>query len=137
MLFGILGANRTEDLLVARNEIVSSYYYYFHHFCPADFSEMTRQISLKFTGQTYNDMNLIHFFCFLKIHFRSRDTADFRFFMSSLFLRNYKRQRLEIFRDDRSHLVDESQGVEHVDRHFRASQEVIVEIEIFKNFLLK
>ena len=29
MLFGILGANRTEDLLVARNEIVSSYYYFF------------------------------------------------------------------------------------------------------------
>ena len=26
MLFGILGANRTEDLLVARNEIVSSCY---------------------------------------------------------------------------------------------------------------
>ena len=31
MLFGILGANRTEDLFVARNEIVSSYYYFFPH----------------------------------------------------------------------------------------------------------
>ena len=28
MQMGILGANRTEDLLVARNEIVSSYYYF-------------------------------------------------------------------------------------------------------------
>ena len=42
--------NLTEDLLVVRNEISSSYYYYFPHFCPADFSEMTRSISLKFTG---------------------------------------------------------------------------------------
>ena len=30
MIFGILGANRTEDLLVARNEIVSSYYFFSH-----------------------------------------------------------------------------------------------------------
>ena len=29
MYLGILGANRTEDLLVARNEIVSSYYFFF------------------------------------------------------------------------------------------------------------
>ena len=55
----------------------------------------------------------------LKIHFRSRDMADFRFFMSTLFLRNYKNH--QIFRDDRSYLVDVHNGVERVGRHFRSS----------------
>ena len=112
------------------------YYFYFSHFCPDDFSEMTRQISLKFTGQIFYDMNFIHFFLFLKIHFRSRDTDDFRFFMSTLFLRNYKRQSHQIFRDDRSYLVDVHNEDKHVVRHFRSSQEVIVEVEIFKISIL-
>ena len=43
MSFGILGANRTEDLLVARNEIVSSFFFLL------DFSEMRGRISLKFS----------------------------------------------------------------------------------------
>ena len=42
MLYGILGANRTEDLLVARNEIVSSYYYFFPHFLSGRFLRDSR-----------------------------------------------------------------------------------------------
>ena len=71
---------------------------------------------------------------FLIRHFRFEKTADFRFFLSSLFLKNYKRLSHQIFRDDRSHLVDVHYGVEHVGRHFRSSPEVIVNIKNIRNF---
>ena len=65
MQFGILRANRTEDLLVASNEIVSSFYYYFsYRFCTAVFSKKVRSISMKFSGLIVNHTNLIRFFCF-------------------------------------------------------------------------
>ena len=57
--------------------------------------------------------------------------ADFRFFMSTLFLRNYKNH--QIFRDDRSYLVDVHNGVERVGRHFRSSL-AGSEIKETKNF---
>ena len=45
-----LGANRTEDLLVARNEIMSSYYYFFFLL---DFSKTTGRIFMIFSGMVY------------------------------------------------------------------------------------
>ena len=65
MLFGILGANRTEDLLVARNEIVSSYSYDFSYgFCAEDFSKLVGSIFMKFSGLIDNHKNFIYFFLF-------------------------------------------------------------------------
>ena len=65
MSLGILGANQTEDLLVARNEIVSSYYFFFsYRFCAEDFSESGGSIFMKFSGLIDNHKNLIYFFLF-------------------------------------------------------------------------
>ena len=76
--------NWTEDPLVDRNEIVSSYYYYFFPFsCKTDFSEMAGRIFLKFSGMIENQNTLRRFFHFFKIHFRSSDLSDFRFFQNN------------------------------------------------------
>ena len=81
LIWEILGANQTEDLLVARNEIVSSFYYSFSYgFCTADFSKTVRSISMKFSGLIVNHKNLIHFFLFWWRHFRFWEIAIFRVF---------------------------------------------------------
>ena len=56
---------RTEDLLVACNEIESSYYYFFsYRFCARDFSDMRRPIFLKFSWMIDINVNLIVIFLF-------------------------------------------------------------------------
>ena len=47
------------------------------------------------------------------------------------------RLNLEIFRDDRSREVEDVLRVKRIERHFRSSQKVVEEIEIFKIFILK
>ena len=78
---GILGANRTEDLLVARNEIVSSFFSY--RFCAEDFSELVGSIFMKFSGLIDNHKNLIYFFLFWWRHFRFCEIANFLNFRGS------------------------------------------------------
>ena len=68
MIFEILGPNRTEDLLVARNEIVSScivsfsLFFFSDQFCAEDFSKSVGLIFMKFSGLIDNHKNLIYFF---------------------------------------------------------------------------
>ena len=88
MLFGILGANRTEDLLVARNEIVSSSYSYdfSYRFCTADFSETVRSISKnRLTG--------------LKARLRSRISVDIaNFLLVNILFRHIEQKVLSLLR---------------------------------------
>ena len=58
--------NRTEDLLVARNEIKSSYYFFSYKFCAGDFSNMRRPIFVKFSGMIDIHMNFIRIFLFFE-----------------------------------------------------------------------
>ena len=76
--------NRTEDLLVARNEIVSSYYYYYYSFfpytfCAEDFSAITRSISFKFSVKMPCRLKFVPPEYFLEIHFRSEVIVILRF----------------------------------------------------------
>ena len=71
--------NWTEDPLVARNEISSSYYYYYsfflHKFCAEDFSEMVGWICFKFSGMLQDNLKFIPAEGFCENHFRSRVIA--------------------------------------------------------------
>ena len=78
-----LHQNQTEDLLVARNEIVSSYYFFSNGFCTANFSETIQPISVKFSELIDNYKNLIYFFLFLWRHFRFWEIANFLDFRGS------------------------------------------------------
>ena len=82
-VIGDYGGNRTEDLLVARNEIVSSYYSFSYRFCPKDFSETVQSIFVKFSGLTDNQKNLIYFFLFWWRHFRFGIIVIFLIFRGS------------------------------------------------------
>ena len=88
---------RTEDLLVACNEIESSYYYYCSssRFCARDFSETDGSILMKLSGKMCHKMVQMGFFQFFENHFRSRVMADFPFFKSH-FVRQISPQRFEI-----------------------------------------
>ena len=87
---------RTEDLLVACNENISSYYYYsFPVFCPGDFSEMAGQISLKFSGKMHYIYTSGSFLNLSKIHFRSANMADF-LFLKSHFVQTFSHKRWKI-----------------------------------------
>ena len=74
-VIGDLRVNWTEDLLVARNEIVSSFFSY--RFCSADFSKTPRSIYMKFSQQIPYDKMLLYFFLSWWRHFRFRNIDDF------------------------------------------------------------
>ena len=96
MQFGILRANRTEDLLVASNEIVSSYYYFFFLL---DFSEICGRISLKFSEVVGTGLAEREFQFDVRTSLPVGDMVHFLFSLSSGFLKNRSRYRAEIFRD--------------------------------------
>ena len=84
--------NRTEDLLVARNEIVSSYYYFFPFFCARDFSKTARPISIKFKDVIDSGLNLIGIVLYSWRYIRFWDFSNFYMgILSSVVLLNYKR----------------------------------------------
>ena len=100
MLFGILGANRTEDLLVARNEIVSSYFFFLTRFLQnawTDFHEIFRD-GVYWSRKTENNFSCDD----VTSGPRYRRFSDFQgVFLFRDFLRNDLRYLLPIFTDDR------------------------------------
>jgi hypothetical protein len=88
-----LFTNRTEDLLVACNENVSSYYYYYYYYflCPTFFSEMVQWIVLKLSGFIQYKKSTRRFFHFLKFYFRSSNMAEKQISLSSIIFRNGER----------------------------------------------
>ena len=76
---GILGANQTEDLLVARNEIVSSYYFFFL----LDFSKMPGRICMKFSGMVYIGLERSKIIFRVMTSLPVRDIDDFLIFRVS------------------------------------------------------
>jgi hypothetical protein len=66
----------TEDLIVI---VLLFIIIILPYFCDRDFSEMDGSILIIFGGVIGVYMNLIHFFAFLKNHFRSEDIVEFCF----------------------------------------------------------
>ena len=113
--------NRTEDLLVARNEIVSSYYYFFPIFCPQDISKMAGSIYFKFSGVIENDRISRRFFHFFKIDFLSSVSCPATKSLSHRDLRNDKDLNIQTLRDDRPIVVDVFKHFCFVRRNFWSS----------------
>ena len=93
---GFLGANRTEDLLVARNEIVSSYYYYSFFFL-LDFSKTPELIFMKFSGMVYISPKRPKIIFRVMTSLPVRDINDFLIFRVSFCTEIYSETTQDIF----------------------------------------
>ena len=88
------GANRTEDLLVARNEIVSSYYSFFFLL---DFSKTPERIFMKFSGMVYIGPKRPKIIFRVMTSLPVRDINDFLIFRVSFCTEIYSETTQDIF----------------------------------------